>query len=316
MSYFPRALAAPTATSGVAIEWEEPVCLLCSSRQWSGLVEAPDPTVGGKGLWFGVVQCQECGLCFTNPRPSRNSIGQFYPTEGYAPHQLPRPKERRPRWLERFRPSPQRQHALVWCGQRRLLDFGCGGGSFLQRMGGLGWQVTGVDMSATTVCRVRAELGLRVLVGSLPHPELEPESFDVITMWQSLEHVHQPREVLQEAFRLLTPGGKLLVAVPNIDSLAYRWFGPDWFGLDLPRHLTHFTPLTLSLMLERTGFRLGSLRMVRHTKWLRSSAAGAVRRHRGPYWHRWLTSKVAAQLATLYSHLTRQTDCILAIAYK
>jgi hypothetical protein len=70
MSYFPRALASPTATPGLAIDWEEPACLLCGSRQWSWLVEAPDPTVGGKGLWFGVVQCQECGLCFTNPRPS------------------------------------------------------------------------------------------------------------------------------------------------------------------------------------------------------------------------------------------------------
>jgi SAM-dependent methyltransferase len=316
MSYFPRALAGPTATPGLAIDWEEPACLLCGSRQWSWLVEAPDPAIGGKGLWFGVVQCQECGLCFTNPRPDRNSIAQFYPSEGYSPHQLPRQKQRRPRWLERWRPADKGPQTLAWRGQGRLLDFGCGGGSFLQRMGGLGWQVTGLDMSATTVCRVRAELGLRVLVGSLPHPELEPENFDVITMWQSLEHVHQPREVLQEAFRLLTPGGKLLVAVPNIDSLAYRWFGPDWFGLDLPRHLTHFTPMTLSLMLERAGFRLGSLRMVRHTKWLRSSAAIAVRRRRAPYWHRWLTTKAAARLAALYSHATRQTDCLLAMAYK
>src|SRR5262249_37635696 len=165
----------------------------------------------------------------------------------------------------------------------------------------------GLDMSATTVCRVRAELGLRVLAGTLPHPELQPESFDVVTMWQSLEHVHQPREVLQEAFRLLVPGGKLVVAVPNIDSLAYRWFGADWFGLDLPRHLTRFTPMTLSLMLERTGFRLSALRMIRHSSWLCSSATLAVRRKQGPYWRRWLTSRSAARLATLYSHLTRQT---------
>lgn len=316
MSYFPRGLAATPLTPGVAIEWEEPACLLCGGRQWSWLVEAADSAQGSTGLWFGVVQCQECGLCFTNPRPSLNSIAQFYPAENYAPHRLPQHKEHGPRWLPRFRGPRKTPQALAWRGQGRLLDFGCGGGSFLQRMGDRGWQVTGIDMSATTVCRVRAELGLRVLVGTLPHPELQAASFDVITMWQSLEHVHQPREVLQEAFQLLAPGGKLVVAVPNIDSLAYRWFGGDWFGLDLPRHLTHFTPMTLSLMLERSGFRLGSLRMVRHTSWLRSSATIAARRQHGPYWHRWLTSRPAARLATLYSHMTRQTDCILATAYK
>jgi SAM-dependent methyltransferase len=318
MSFFPRTLAAAAPVAGLPIEWEEANCPLCGGRHASGLVEAPDASASGKGFWFAVVQCQDCGLCFTNPRPSLNSIGQFYPQDAYPPYQLPRRKEPLSGWRAQWpwRRTGKDRQLLAWYGQGRLLDFGCGGGSFLKRMGGLGWQVTGLDISATTVCRVRADLGLRVLVGSLPHPELQRESFDVITMWHSLEHVHQPREVLQEAHQLLAPEGKLLVAVPNIDSLAYRWFGPDWYGLDLPRHLTHFTPMTLSLMLERTGFRVGSMRMVRHPKWLRSSAQQASRRRRSPYWHRWLTTKPAARLGTWYSYLTRQADCILAAAFK
>ena len=80
--------------------------------------------------------------------------------------------------------------------------------------------------------------GLETYAGSLPHPELKPRRFDVLTMWQSLEHVHQPRQVLQAALDLLEPGGKLFVAVPNIDSRPFRRYGPDWYGLDLPRHLT------------------------------------------------------------------------------
>src|SRR5260221_105975 len=120
-----------------------------------------------------------------------------------------------------------------------------------------GWQVRGLDVSASAVAEVQPQRRLPALVGSLPHHELRRATFDVITMWHSLEHVHAPLEVLREAHRLLAPGGRLVVAVPNIDSLPFRWFGNAWYGLDLPRHLTHFAPRTLQMMLERAGFRPG-----------------------------------------------------------
>src|SRR5262249_20165886 len=154
----------------------------------------------------------------------------------------------------------------------RLLDFGCGGGSYLARMHGQGWDVTGLDVTPTAVAELIAKPRLRAFAGSLPHPQLLGDTFDVITMWQSLEHVHAPLDVLREAHRLLAPSGKLIIAVPNIDSLPFRWFGQAWYGLDLPRHLTHFAPWTLRLLLHRAGFRAGKLRMVRHSSWLRSSA--------------------------------------------
>src|SRR5436305_600698 len=130
-----------------------------------------------------------------------------------------------------------------------------------------------------------------LLVGTLPHSDLASGSFDVITMWQSLEHVHHPLPVLAEAQRLLVPGGTLVVSVPNIDSLPFRWFGTSWIGLDLPRHLTHFTPPTLRLMLEHAGYRIGSLQLIRHSDWLRSSARLAARQGRGARWQRWLQTR-------------------------
>jgi SAM-dependent methyltransferase len=179
-----------------------------------------------------------------------------------------------------------------------------------------GWQVAGIDISPTAVQRITRELRLPALVGTLPHPDLRPRSFDVITMWHSLEHVHEPLGVLREAYRLLTPAGRLIIAVPNIDSLAFRWFGSAWYGLDLPRHLTHFAPWTLQLMLERVGFRVGPIRMVRHSDWLRCSARLACRTPRGPHWHRWLTTKLASRLGTWYSFLTNQCDCVMVTAEK
>ncbi|HTK75412.1 MAG TPA: class I SAM-dependent methyltransferase [Gemmataceae bacterium] len=215
----------------------------------------------------------------------------------------------------RGRPCVERR-VLPWHGQGRLLDFGCGGGSFLRRMQQQGWQATGLDVSAETVERVRGELGVRVLTGTLPHPELQRASFDVVTMWHSLEHVHDPLDVLRAAYDLLTPGGRLMVAVPNIDSAAFHWFGPAWFALDLPRHLTHFAPPTLRAMLEAAGFRVTQLRRIRHSDWLRSSAKLASRIGRPTFWQRQLVRKPIARTVAWACYAAGQADCMLAVGEK
>jgi SAM-dependent methyltransferase len=312
-SLFP--VSEPDPSREPRVDWEETNCLLCGFDHWCPLVEAPDVTDGGSGLWFVVVQCQRCGLCFTNPRPARPIISRFYPPE-YAPHKA-RALKRQSTCAKRFKKTVRwrdtERKSLPLQGKGRLLDFGCGGGSYLMRMHQQGWQVVGLDASATAVRRVREELGLLALEGSLPCPNLPGGAFDVITMWQVLEHVHDPAEVLRDAYRLLTPGGRLVITVPNIDSLAFRLFGSWWYSLDLPRHLIHFTPTTLYQMLDRAGFRIGPIRMVRHSHWLRESAKLACRRGMGAR-QRWLRSKSASRLATWYAYLTQQSDCILANA--
>jgi SAM-dependent methyltransferase len=315
MSLIPPQIVCGGTGATPTVDWDDTACLLCGSHRSSLLLEAPDCQPGTHGLRFAVVQCHECGLCYTNPRPSPLSIGQFYPPM-YRPHQR-RARSSSRRWFGRR--SRKERQTLPWHGQGRLLDFGCGGGSYLERMAKQGWQVTGLDVSPMTVARIRKDLGLTALVGSLPHPELGPGSFDVITMWHSLEHVHEPLAVLRAAHTLLAPGGRLIVAVPNIDSLPFRWFGSAWFGLDLPRHLTHFTPPTLSHMLERAGFRPTPVRMIRHSDWMRCSAARALEmanHGQSEKWCRLLTRKPLSRLATWYSYLTRQTDCMLVTADK
>jgi SAM-dependent methyltransferase len=316
MSFLPRNLTAPCQESGPVIDWEEVPCLLCGSSRWVPLIEAPDNLEDGGGLWFAVVRCQDCGLCFTNPRPSIDSIHQFYPAV-YWPHRTPKvglDGSHRLRPLHRWCPPWRERRILSGKTVGRLLDFGCGNGVFMERMHQLGWEVTGLDVSMEAVEVIRREFGLRALVGTLPHPDFASARFDLITMWHSLEHVHQPREILQHAFDLLAPGGKLMAAVPNIDSLPFRWFGASWYGLDLPRHLTHFSPQTLLWILERTGFRVGSIRMIRQSGWMRSSAGISCRTRRAPSWHSFLQNKHAARLATWYSYVTQQCDCLLATA--
>ena len=320
MTHRPAVAELPdTGPSPVA--WEDSPCPLCGRDEPAMLLEAPDPVpTGGDGLWFAVVRCEHCGTTYTNPRPTATSIGGFYPAD-YRPHRRPRKmRESRPaRPLGSFlfgRPCNERRGTLPWHGQGRLLDFGCGGGGFLKRMADQGWRVTGLDAAVGAVRQIQEELGLAALVGSLPHPDLAPCSFDVVTMWHSLEHVHRPLAILREAYQLLVPGGRLVVATPNIESLPFYWFGPSWFGLDLPRHLTHFTPKSLRAMLETAGFRVEMVRMLRHSDWLRSSAKLAAAQDRGSWWAKLLRWKPAAKAVAWGCYATGMSDCMMAVAMR
>ncbi len=310
----------PVSCTTPDVAWDDSPCPLCGRRDEKILLEAPDPTPspGVAPLRFAVVKCRSCQMIFTNPRPDADSIGQFYPAD-YRPHRRPRKMRQatdKPSLFGRItgRSVPERDGTLPWVGQGRLLDFGCGGGGYLKRMAELGWQVTGLDAAVGAVREVQEKLGLRAIVGTLPHADLTPCSFDVVTMWHSLEHVHQPLAILREAHSLLVPGGKLVVACPNIESWAFHTFGPSWFGLDLPRHLNHFTPSTLRDMLAAGGFRVEELRLIRHSDWLRSSAKLAVRQGTAAPWQKPLRWKPLAKLAAWLTYVRGSSDCLMAVA--
>jgi SAM-dependent methyltransferase len=99
-------------------------------------------------------------------------------------------------------------------------------------------------------------LGLPVLTGTLERVAFPDDEFDLVIMWHVLEHIHTPGAMLREVSRILKPGGTLLVAVPNFDSLEAGFSGPGWFHLDVPRHLTHFTPRTLRSVLDQAGLQV------------------------------------------------------------
>lgn len=294
------------------VDWEESSCPLCGGDCWQPLLEAPDRISGGSGLWFAVVRCDACGLCFTNPRPSPRAMPEFYPPN-YHPYQPKRQRARLRSWLT-GRDRSIEQEILQGAAPGRLLDFGCGSGAFLERMQAAGWAATGLDLSEEAVYHLRGRAGLTILTGTLPHPQLTPRSFDAITIRQVLEHIHDPLALLHEAQRLLAPGGKIVISTPNIASWPFRWFGVHWFGLDLPRHLTHFTPYTLRLMVERAGFRVTRVAGVAHSKWTRASAESACAHTAAPFWQRWLTAKPMARGAAWAAHWCNQSDCLVLAA--
>lgn len=338
-----RNLPSGPGVSPIPIELERADCPLCGGHRHDTVVVASD-SLTGLGGTFCVVRCRDCQLAFTNPRPTPTCISLFYP-KNYRPFSGREWAESRPlrRSLEQavlsrlygYQPQPadrntvllsylgrmtirRSRQRLAWIPFRdpgRLLDFGCGAGRFLEKMRAFGWSVEGLDISPRVAGRLQSA-GIPVHVGTLPHPDLEPDSYDVITMWNSLEHVHQPRDVVRSAGRLLRRGGLLVIGVPNFASWSFRTFREDWYALELPRHLVHFTPRTILDLVVREGFRVLSLKHVARSGCLRKSARRAVE-HGGLPW-RWTACrwKLWGLPVAQWTERTQQADFIRLVAEK
>ncbi len=163
---------------------------------------------------------------------------------------------------------------------------------------------------------VTGRTGIPVHVGTLPHPDVPPESFDAVTMWNALEHVHQPRETVQAANRALRPGGILVVGVPNIASWAFEQFRERWYPLKVPRHLTHFTPNTLRETLNAEGFQVLSVDHIARPSFLRKSVRRVIKETGGSPQLRWLATRQGATFAASWTERTGQSEFIRAVAEK
>ncbi len=135
----------------------------------------------------------------------------------------------------------------------RLLDTGCGSGQYLYWMKQFGWDVAGVEISSVA-SEGANDLALNVFCGQLSDAHFPDRYFDVVTMWQAIEHLHDPKSVLDEVNRILKDDGLLLMGMPNIDSFEFFIFKHNWPALEIPRHLYQFSPSTITMLLTRTGF--------------------------------------------------------------
>ena len=205
-------------------------------------------------LFYTLVRCRRCDLIYQNPRPTPAEIGEHYPATydrfvtdepQSVTQRLSRHHElsRRRQQVERRAPAPG-----------RLLDVGCATGLFLKTMRDGGWQVAGVELNEYAAAHARNLFDLEVVTGTLEAFSYPPASFDVITMWDVLEHVFDPKQTLAQAAELLKAGGLLVLSTPNPTCFEARLFGSCWIGWERPRHLHLFSPEVLRRYLERAGF--------------------------------------------------------------
>lgn len=259
-----------------------PQCYLCGTNG-VGLYEGlTDQWFGVPGSWK-IKRCPnpECGLVWLDPMPTKQDVWKAYAS--YFTHEdyFPNASRRYINFADRFaarlcrlsykilmRVTTWRKKEKVWRlkgdsmflsggipGHKRLLDVGCGKGSFIARMREQGWDVEGLEVDADAVEYARSKSGLSVHLGSLENIHFPDDTFDVITSNHVIEHVHDPISLVQECLRVLKPGGRLVLATPNIESFGHEYFGRDWSHLDPPRHLRLFTMKTLRECAVRAGFQ-------------------------------------------------------------
>lgn len=232
-------------------------CPVCGATAFRDKLLVQDKSVSREE--FTIVQCQACDFQFTNPRPAAAHIGKYYESDAYVSHNsgaqgLINRVYRVARYF-----TVRRKVTLITKlhGGRpgRLLDYGCGTGHFLAGAKKAGWDVVGLEPSE----RARQEAARRA-GQSIQEPaalaSLPPASFDILTLWHVLEHVHALNEILAQLTAVLKPGGRLLIAVPNVDSLDAQHYRQDWAAYDVPRHLYHFVPATMRRLLARHGLRI------------------------------------------------------------
>ena len=249
-------------------------CDHCGSDEERTLFEGPDRLHHLPGN-FRVVECRQCGWLRQNPRPTEDSIGYYYPPDyinfiGAVEDEptLWRQWDRRYDFLKRRRAierlqapySSRRENGSP--EPRRLLDVGCATGIFLHEMQQAGWDVAGIEPDSAAATYARQRFDLQVHTGTLRQAALPWSSFDAITLWDVLEHLHNPWADLSEAHRLLKDDGLLVLRIPNLESLERHLFGPTWLGWDLPRHLYYFPRQSLVAGLSELGLHVEQFRCI------------------------------------------------------
>lgn len=232
-------------------------CQLCGSARHRPLFEEPP---------YSVLRCEACGLVFITPRLSAQALEEVYgerywksespKTQGYADYAADEPL-----YLKTFR---RRLGALRLPTDRKLkvLDIGCAAGFFLRVMRDEGHDVYGVELSPAIAEHAKSHIGRdRIHIGTLDdlpadHPDITPGSFDLVTMWDVVEHVSDPQNLLHLARKLLKPDGTLLIETQNVDSAFAILLGRRWHHYKHQEHLYHFNPQTIQRLLEQTGFDL------------------------------------------------------------
>lgn len=236
-------------------------CNLCGSEDSrelypSTLPDAHKPKAGSAfnctspdyGQHYRVVECKQCGFIFANPRGDHDDVLQAY-IEVEDPLYL---QEREGRELT-FRKHLEPLHHLTGAPNgRRLLDVGAYVGVFVEVARAAGWDAVGVEPSAWAV-REAQRSGLPVRQGTILSGGYPPESFEVVTMWDVIEHFGDPRAELDQVFRVLKPGGIVVIHTIDIESLTARLMGSRWPFL-MEMHIMFFSRATLRAMLEQAGF--------------------------------------------------------------
>jgi len=254
-------------------------CPLCRSKESSLLFKGTDLLYRTTNNKFSIRQCRTCGLARLDPRPTEKERARYYPDQYGTFHtSVGRPIAKNLLFslYKKLRVVSAREvtHESHSSDESRqvFLDFGCGNGALLEKLRTQHprWDLYGIDID-DRACEVTSKKGFTVFCGDISQAPYKDNMFDAINASQVLEHTREPLHVLQTLARMLKIGGTLTVDVPNLGSLSAKLFRSRWYNLDIPRHLFHFTPHTLSLLVQKSGLAVVSIKTRTDSKTLLAS---------------------------------------------
>jgi 2-polyprenyl-3-methyl-5-hydroxy-6-metoxy-1,4-benzoquinol methylase len=222
-------------------------CPVCSSVQVFDFLSAPDRFHLRRQLYH-IMRCSSCSCAWLASPPKSEEMPFHYGEDYHKAIVAGGERSAEKRW--------QRHRELISRYKQggALLDIGCSSGGFLGTMKGERWSLYGIEMEASTAEKARLMTGADVFMGDALDAPFRPESFDVVTCFDVLEHIYEPRQFLTKVMEWLKPGGILYTKLPNIDSWEARALGTYWYGLELPRHLYHYSPQSLRGLMTALGF--------------------------------------------------------------
>ncbi|TAE24336.1 MAG: class I SAM-dependent methyltransferase [Cytophagales bacterium] len=229
------------------------ICQVCQKDKFRTHQQCQDFLVSQN--IFKIDECQNCGFRFTNPRPDESTLGDYYKSEQYVSHNDNSGGiiNEIYKWVRRYTLG-QKLRLINSVGSKRgrLLDVGCGTGLFLDVIKRGGWAIEGVEPDSFARSTAEERLGQQIheTVG-----QLHKQQFDIITMWHVLEHVPNPHKTIRELRDRLNDNGILLLALPNSESYDAKHYGPHWAAYDVPRHLSHFTPASITRLATEANFK-------------------------------------------------------------
>ena len=231
-------------------------CPICNSKNKTTHLSVVDHNVSNDV--FTISRCSDCGFLFTDPIPSKETIGKYYKSDNYISHSGTKKGLINSVYhiVRNYQISKKEQLISALTNKKKLLDIGCGTGEFVQFCKEKGWQVFGTEPDTKTRSRVQIER----VYSDIWAQKLSKETFSVVTMWHVLEHVYELNYSLKKIVSLIEKNGFLVVAVPNHDSFDAKKYKENWVAYDVPIHLHHFRKEDIKNLCAKHDLKLISVK--------------------------------------------------------
>jgi 2-polyprenyl-3-methyl-5-hydroxy-6-metoxy-1,4-benzoquinol methylase len=234
-------------------------CCICETNNANLAGNGKDYEYNPGSEIFSAMQCNTCGLVYLNPRPGVEEFEKIYPANYHAFDF----SEKEFGIVHKIRSWLEGKRLLVFCenvpDNGKVLDVGCGDGfhlNLLRKYGNKTWTLEGIDMDERAI-KMAVKSGLNVYKGTLETINLNENTYDLAFTIQTIEHVEKPDEFLKSIFKLLKPGGRLVIVTDNTDCLDFKIFKKHfWGGYHFPRHWNLFNKNSLSKLAQKTGFEV------------------------------------------------------------